>query len=190
MPSQQFTVKTNSEAVQTFETAYNAARAENPALTKGAFFEQFITQKSTSIYDSGSDADRAVILEENIRNKQFVQEIADLLEVQNDYEQIISEIRATQQRAMNVPAQIEVPEPMQENEIRFTIPEPHLTLLRTEAERLSTEDNKVTIKDILLDMFIRYEVLRLNEWFYTWKVRDAEFKQLTGYTRKEIASCL
>lgn len=103
-------------------------------------------------------------------------------------EQVFAEIRSTQQRAiaaLKEPEEIEVIDEAGEI-ITIKLTHIHIALLTETAKRLSTPENTVTISDILSDMYYRYEVQRFNEWFYPWVIKDSEFLEITGYTRKQL----
>lgn len=71
------------------------------------------------------------------------------------------------------------------------LPEPTGTLLSITAERLSVKYKKpVTPLDVLLDMFIRYTVEQYNEWFYPFIISKSEFKELCGYSARELKAWL
>ena len=195
MPTDQFSVKTSPEAIARFEAEFQAAKAQNPELTKGNFFNEYTARQSAQ--DKNTDPvnlSQYVSVEkynEDIEevNKQLDQ-ISILLfgEAYKNINEIIAEIKATQQRAM-MALQTQEPQiqPLAENEILFTIPEPHLSILKETTARLSDYYGKtITIADIMLDMAIRYEVQRNAEWFYPFLIRTKEFKAITGYTYDEL----
>ena len=189
MAGKQVTFKPTDEVVDRFEQLFEAAKSENPLLSKPKFFEMMVNdygapKNQSSDIDGSSEIINNYII--------FESQILSLLNLGNDAttDDIISEIRATQQRAMAALETQAIPDdyqrPLKENEILFSIPDIHLRLLNEVTRRLSSPENTVTIKDILLDMFLRYEVQRYNEWFYPMVIKDEEFKQITGYERKEL----
>lgn len=196
MSGKQVTFKPTDEVVERFEQLFEDAKNENRLLSKPKFFEMLVNGYSATKYE---DASQDVDFMKSQIEKYQVQflEICDLLnldEANNTHQNVLNEIRATQQRAMmalqtqEVPTEQNEPQPrpLAENEIMFTIPDVHMALMKEVTRRLSTPESTVTIKDILLDMFLRYEVQRYNEWFYPMVIKDEEFKQITGYERKEL----
>ncbi|MEA4975428.1 MAG: hypothetical protein VB046_06800 [Paludibacter sp.] len=174
------TIKTDEITQEAYQREFQKAKEENPLLTNGVFFSKLIEHyinSSTSNQQRESASDGLIL------------EIAELLDVPAD--KILEEIKATQQRAMMVPETVEVPEALAENEIRFEIPEPHLSLLQETKNRLSAKyGSGITIKDILLDMFARYTIEMYNQWFYPFVIRPDEFKEITGYTQNDLKAWL
>lgn len=113
-------------------------------------------------------------------------ESLDLPEEKRTPYDVLNEIKATQQRAMMALQDAE-PAPFPENQIMFTIDEPHLALLKATVERLSAKYNAtVTMKDVLLDMFARYTIEQYNEWFYPFVINGEDFHKITGFTQKQL----
>lgn len=194
MAGKQVTFKPTDEVVDRFEQLFEAAKNENPLLSKPKFFEMMVNRYDAPKNQSADVSDDIQKYKELlIQWDDFLHELFSVLnldDVNSTKVDIISEIRATQQRAMAA-LETQTPSddyqrPLAENEILFSIPDVHLKLLQEVTRRLSSPENTVTIKDILLDMFLRYEVQRYNEWFYPMVIKDEEFKQITGYERKEL----
>lgn len=77
------------------------------------------------------------------------------------------------------------------NQILLTIPTPTFEILTECCNRLTIRYNrKITPADLLLDVFIRYNVEQYNEWFYPFVIRKEEFKEITGFTHEEIKKWL
>lgn len=196
MAGKQVTFKPTDEVVDRFEKLFENAKAENPLLSKPKFFEMLVNGYGQQPESENHIEDLNIAkLHKSLSEKyeKFYFDLCDLLNISRTdtiFEDVISEIRATQQRAMMALQTQEIPEdyqrPLAENEILFSIPDIHLKLLQEVTRRLSSPENTVTIKDILLDMFLRYEVQRYNEWFYPFVISDDEFLQITGYTRKQL----
>jgi len=210
----QITFKTDEDAVSLFERMYSNALAENTNLTKGAFFEEMVNgyaNPKTKPVPDPADAQRiaeletlletatkkATELDEEVGNYlqeisiyvQFVTQLRELLSLPEDAAsgEIVVEVRATQQRAMSA---LVLPK-LEENQIMFTIDEPHLSLLKATVSRLSEKyDATVTMKDVLLDMFARYTIEQYSEWFYPFVVNGNDFKTITGYTQNELKAWL
>jgi hypothetical protein len=72
-----------------------------------------------------------------------------------------------------------------ENQLFFVVPQPHLALLTETAKRLNTQP-----ENILLDMFIRYTAEQWHCWFYDFCITPSEFKEICGYSQKEIKNYL
>lgn len=164
---------------------YEQVKAENPALTKAEFFGMII-----SAFEGVQNQGILSGIAEKIHIR-VLENIKAALQLPEDAgeDQILEEIRATQQRAMTVPDKIieQVPEVLGEDEIRFTIPEPHLSLLRETISRLSEKfGQQVTMRDVLLDMFARYTIEQFNQWFYPFVINGDDFKKITGHTQKEL----
>ena len=190
--SKQVTFKPSDEVVDKFEQLFEAAKAENPLLSKPKFFEMMVNVYGTEHPEDNivSDGSYKILCD---KQTEYFNDIADLLNLKIEnysIQDIFNEIRATQQRAMAALQSQTIPDdyqrPLAENEILFSIPDIHLKLLTEVTRRLSTDESRVTIKDVLLDMFLRYEVQRYNEWFYPMVIRDDEFEAITGYTRKDL----
>lgn len=168
---------------------YNQLKLINPALTKAEFFGMMVNRYSEPVIETSELGDSSLEI------AQTLSDIKAILQLPEDVTdaQILEEIRATQQRAMAVPDKIieQVAEAMGENEIRFPIPEPHLSLLRKTASRLSEKfGQQVTIRDVLLDMFARYTIEQFNQWFYPFVINGDDFKKITGHTQKELKAWL
>jgi hypothetical protein len=101
-----------------------------------------------------------------------------------DRDAILAEIKATQNRAFMA----QQPAPGQ---IAFIISELQLQLL-TETTRLLSEKYGITVtmKDILLDIFMRYTIEQYNEWFYSFVIKNGQFEAITGKTQKELIQWL
>lgn len=190
--SKQVTFKPSDEVVDQFEKLFEAAKAENPLLSKPKFFEMMVNRYGTPSPETDIVPDGSYKILAD-KQTEYFNDIADLLnlKVENySITDIFNEIRATQQRAMAALQSQNIPDdyqrPLAENEILFSIPDIHLKLLQEVTRRLSSPESRVTIKDILLDMFLRYEVQRYNEWFYPMVIKDEEFEAITGYTRKDL----
>lgn len=206
--------KTDQDAVDLFERMFANALAENANLTKGAFFEEMVNgyaNPKTKPVPDPADAQRIAELEALIEtankrvgeldeevgnylqeNALYINYHAQLKEILNLPEdaqatKITEEIRATQQRAMSA---LVLPK-LEENQIMFTIDEPHLSLLKATVSSLSEKyDATVTMKDVLLDMFARYTIEQYSEWFYPFVVNGNDFKTITGYTQNELKAWL
>jgi len=191
----QITLKAPIESKTLFDELFETARNDRPTLTKGAFFEEMVhafanpktVEKVVDNPETISALETANFSKENYRA--LIDEIRTALEFSDDTpdDVIVPNIQAVQQRAMAVPSEVkvEVQRQLAENEILFTIPEPHLSLIQETAKRMNT-----TCKDIFLDMFIRYTVEQYAEWFYPFCINDKDFKELTGYTQKELKQWL
>lgn len=188
------TIKADDKSQKDFEELFLEAKKQDVMLTKSVFFGRLIDQvKNGNTGNDSVDMSACVSLETYkelnglfLEKHNIINQIIKLLEIEEEKD-IISEIKAIQQRAMMVPSEIEVPEPLAENEIRFAIPEPHLSLLKVTKERLSEKlSSNITMKDILLDIFARYTIEMYNEWFYPFVIRPDEFKAITGYTQNEL----
>jgi len=216
MALKQLTVKTDEDAHALFNQLYTIEKESRAALTVGAFFEEMVNgyaNPKTKTVEVASQEQSTRVLELEAENEKLTSEIKELnQEIVNYLERstielifitsvrqllnlpgdapgddILTEIRATQQRAMNA---LTEQCPLAENEIMFTIPEPHLSLLRATAERLSGDHGQVTIKDILLDMFARYTIDQYSEWFYPFVIKESDFLKITGYTQKQLQAWL
>lgn len=190
------TIKADDKSQKDFEELFLEAKRQDVTLTKSVFFGRLIDQVKNGVAgitgNDSVDMSKYVSLETHneiydnyIELHNIITNVMKLLEVGK--EDIISQIKTIQQRAMMVPSEVQVPEPLAENEIRFSIPEPHLSLLQQTKERLSQKfSTDVTMRDILLDMFARYTIEMYNEWFYPFVIRPDEFKSITGYTQNEL----
>ncbi len=175
------TIKTDEITQEFYQKEFLKAKEENPLLTNGVFFSQIVKKFTDPNPEQAETESKA---------EKLLSEITHLLDVASP-DEILEEIRNTQQRAMMIPETVEVPELMAENEIRFEIPEPHLSLLHETKKRLSEKfSSNVTIKDILLDMFARYTIEMYNQWFYPFVIRPDEFKTITGFTQNELKAWL
>lgn len=206
------TIKTDEEVVAAFDRMYAKAVDRNTGLTKGAFFAQMVNEyanPTTTIKEVESPQQAAEIARLETQVQQLESEVTNYLNDTSDVvkfytalrqtlnletdddatgDAIIAEIRKTQQRAMSA---LQDQRPFKEDEILFSIPQPHLALLQETAKRLSTDNVTVTIKDILLDMFLRYTVEQWAEWFYPFAINgDDDFRKITGYTQKELKQWL
>lgn len=194
MSSKQFTIKTNAESIEIFEEAYNAERQKTPELTKGQFFEKFVLSKK-SVTPADVDLSNFVtadaydeVVNNNNENAFLINDICRILNI-SDKESIIEEIRDTQHRAMAVPT--EKIRDLQENEILIQFPEIHQRVMNEVCRRLTKlNEQSVTPQMILLDMFIRYELQRNEEWFYPHLIKENEFLAITGKTYNELKKWL
>ena len=201
----QFTAKTDEAAVNKFDELFEAAKAENPQITRGQFFSQIMLGNHQSAPDNSEELQEAQVKLQALEVKHqelsdsydaFFAALCELLHL--DYSEatsalVIDEIKDTQHRAMIVPDRVVEYQhaPMLENEIRFTIGEPHLALLQETVKRLSEKYGQaVSMKDVLLDMFARYTIEQFNEWFYDFVINGPDFKNITGYTQKELKAWL
>ena len=183
------TFKVSDTVSEKANQLYEQVKAENPTLTKAEFFGMM-----TSAFGETQNQGAASSATESAHIR-VLENIKAALQLPEDAgeDQMLEEIRATQQRAMAVPDKIieQVPEVLGENEIRFPIPEPHLSLLRETANRLSEKfGQQITIRDILLDMFARYTIEQFNQWFYPFVINGDDFKKITGHTQKELKAWL
>lgn len=185
----QFTAKVPDEAKTLFEDLFELQKKERPMLTKGAFFEEMVNAFANpkTVEKTVDNPELLNRLEETTGKladyKNLVSEIREQLQFTEDMpdDVIVPNIQATQQRAMAVPTEVEVQRPLAENEILFTIPEPHLSLLNATKERLG-----VSVRDILLDMFLRYTVEQYNQWFYPFVINGSDFENITGKSQKTL----
>jgi hypothetical protein len=205
-------IKADEEVIAAFDRMYGKAVDRNTGLTKGAFFAQMVNSyanPTTTIKEvenplqaaenealktqvANLESEVTDYLNDNAQTVQFITSLRQTLNLDADVDTtgdaIIAEIKATQQRAMNA---LISQRPLQEDEILFSIPQPHLALLQETAKRLSTDTVTVSIKDILLDMFLRYTVEQFSEWFYPFQINgDTDFKKVTGHTQKELKQWL
>lgn len=192
------TFKVSDDVSDKSNALYDHLKTIKPSLTKGDFFAMMIDKYSQRpIFGAigyGSEAKEEPEVESNDLSAYMAEVIAKVkqsLQLPEDatVDHVFEEIRATQQRAMTVPDKIieQVPEVLGENEIRFPIPEPHLSLLRETASRLSEKfGQQVTMRDVLLDMFARYTIEQFNQWFYPFVINGDDFKRITGHTQKEL----
>ena len=197
-----FSLKVPEDSKTLFEELFDRAKEQRPTLTKGAFFEEmahaFANPKTVEktvdnpehlekieqlTKELEFEKETALGLSQNIFD--FGKSLSALFDDEKilENEEIIAEIQRTQQRAMSVPT--EVQRPLAENEILFSIPEPHLSLLKVTAERLNT-----TIKDILLDMFVKYTIEQRAQWFYPFVIKSTEFETITGHSHQTLEQWL
>ena len=206
----QISFKTPGEAAELFDRLFAETLKTNPAITKGSYFEEvingFANPKTKNVeVDNPENTIKIGKLEKEI--KELNEEINNYLENTNTElafiiklremlnlaevatgDEIITEIAATQNRAFMA---LKTPEPVP-NQIMFTIDQPHLALLQETVKRLSERSGTdVTMKDVLLDMFVRYTVEQYSEWFYAFVINgDTDFKAITGFTQKELKGWL
>ncbi|MDR1585603.1 MAG: hypothetical protein LBS07_05460 [Prevotellaceae bacterium] len=194
--------KAPEESRALFDELLERQKQERPTLTKGAFFEEiinaFANPKTTEkTVDNPEHLERIQFLEKElderskectdweVRHADFLEKLSRLFHETDYYtEDYIPElIQETQRRALAVPATVEkeVERPLAENEILFSIPEPHLALLRATSNRLNAP-----MRDILLDMFLRYTVEQWSQWFYPFVIKGDDFKELTRYTQTQL----
>jgi hypothetical protein len=194
-----FSLKVPEDSKILFEQLFEHERLQRPTLTKGAFFEEMVhafanPKTKEKIVDNPEHLEKIEFLTQSLEaaneektsiensHVQFLNDLSALFAQETlSIESIIAEIQATQQRALSVPAEVEVQRPLAENEVLFSIPEPHLSLLKVTAERLNT-----TIKDILLDMFVKYTVEQQAQWFYPFVIKNEDFEKLTGYSHQRL----
>jgi hypothetical protein len=208
------TFKTDSEAVELFDKLYQINTESRQGLTKGAFFEEMVNQFAnpktitdplqklviedlqTQLADqqkANDDLSQELnnYFEQSKHELTFINNVRSMLSLQPDAtgDEIVTEIRATQQRAMNA---LISQRPLNEDEILFSIPQPHLALLQETVKRLSVKmGTDITIKDVLLDMFARYTIEQFSEWFYPFVIKgDDDFNTITGFTQKQLKAWL
>jgi hypothetical protein len=177
------TIKTDEITQETYQKEFLKAKEENPLLTNGVFFSQIVKKFTDPDPEHSENESEAVGL---------LSQIIQFLDISSP-DEILEEIISIKQKGMMVPDRVEVPvpEPLAENEIRFEIPEPHLSLLQETKKRLSKKlSSDITIKDILLDMFARYTIEMYNQWFYPFVIHPEEFKSITGFTQNELKAWL
>jgi hypothetical protein len=209
MPLKAFSTKTDEEAHKLFYSLFENEKAKRENLTTGAFFEEIVNayaNPKTQTVDNPELKKRIEELEKEVGERDeeltnylessksevdFINALREILNLDSvsDGDAIVAEIKATQHRAML--ALKEMPA-LEENEIHFTIPELHLRLLKKTIERLSEKYGQtVTMKDVLLDIFVRYTVQQFAVWFYPFVINgDDDFKEITGKTQKELQQWL
>jgi len=162
-------IKTDDASQEAYQNMYLEAKELDPTLTQGKFFADMVKKLKEPNPEPGPvDLSEYISLEQH---NEIVENITRAHEL--------------------VPVVEYVPEPMQENEIRFEIPEPHLSLLNETKKRLSEKyQTTITIKDILLDMFARYSIEQFNEWFYPFVIAPEEFESITGYNHSQLKQWL
>jgi hypothetical protein len=207
----QVNFKLETETADLFDKMHQFALEQNPVLTKSVFLELVINayaNPKTQQVDNPEHIARIkkleqenqiqvtqiAALDEEIINYldgsksdvNFLNALRSMLDLTTDADgdAILAEVKSTQNRAFmalqTAPGQI-----------AFTIPELHLQLL-TETARLLSEKyaTTVTMKDILLDMFIRYTVEQYAEWFYPFVINGDQFTAITGKTQKQLQNLL
>ena len=201
MPKQ-VTVHTTDDTAAEFDRLFAEATAQNPDLKKGQFLAELLKRYSEpkntnqgdvdlNLYVLKKEAENKTSKLRNALSKEFIRisNALDISEISNT-DEIIAEIRATQQRAMSAlkePNTVEVQRPLEENEILFSIPEPYLSILKETAKRLGEKLNRtVTLRDLFLDVPVRYVVEMRNEWFFPFVIKASEFKNICGYDHKEL----
>ena len=206
--------KIEQEAADLFDKMHQLALAENQGLTKSVFLENIINayanpkiqhtdnpEHIARIAELEKDLNRIAELEKELLQRDdeisnyldgsksdvnFINALRSMLELtaDDDGDAILAEIKATQNRAFMALQ----PPP---NQIAFTIPEIHLKLLTETAKLLSEKyGTTVTMKDILLDMFIRYTVDQYAQWFYPFVVKEDQFEIITGKTQNQLKQWL
>ena len=205
-----FSVKVDDESVELFEKIVEQVKdTKGENYTRGAVLEDvinaFANPKVKTVKEDKPETlelvksleKRVAELDEEVKNNmqiisrdaQVFSNLMEVLSVEN-VESIIPEIQNTQRRAMTVPTEVEVQRPLAEDEILFSIPQPHLALLKETVVRLSSDTKQVTMKDVLLDMFVRYTVEQNAEWFYPFVIKQPDFESITGYTQKQLQQWL
>lgn len=218
--TKQVTFRADEKTVDLFEKLFLEQKSINPEITKPAFFTMMIADFENkkglknensvdlSLYVPKSEYQELERLLQNAIDKSSNgNEIDEIKAVSERFfadlctalfldpkeatkEQVFSEIKATQQRAMTAlkePEEIDVIDEDGET-VTIKLTHIHIALLTETAKRLSTPEKTITISDILSDMYYRYEVQRFNEWFYPFVIKDSEFLEITGYTRKQLAA--
>lgn len=201
-----FSLKVPEESKALFDELYEKEKTDRPTLTKGAFFEEmahaFANPKTVKKeVDNPKHLERIEFLEKDleerskectdleVKHSDFLEKLSRIFHDTDFYDEdyIIELIQETQRRALAVPTTVEkeVQRPLAENEILFSIPEPHLALLKATAEKLNT-----TCKDILLDMFIRYTIEQRAQWFYPFVIKANDFTVLTGHSHETLKKWL
>lgn len=182
-----FGIKTADTAIKMFNDLYEMERLDNPELTKGKFFELFVNRQSPA---QVVDTEAADIVKQltvmNDRYLQFIDDVCVTLGIDNtdDADAVVAEIKQTQQRAMMALESTALPP---DALVLYKVPEMHRKLMNEVCKRLSVVANReVSVADVLLDMFIRYNVEQYNEWFYPFVVRPAELEDITGYSALRI----
>ena len=195
-------IKTDDATQEQYQNMFLEAKELDPTLTQGKFFADMVRKLQESNPEPGPvDLSNYILKETHEEIHENYTRYHNILfainqtlatdDQQFELEEIPEMIRKIQQRAMMVPAVEYLPEPMQENEIRFEIPEPHLSLLNETKKRLSEKyGTTITMKDILLDMFARYTIERYNEWFYPFVISPDEFESITGYNHTQLKAWL
>lgn len=177
--------KVESELAELVDAQFNEAKKTNPELTKGDFFETIVKSYFSTEKNEKNNSDNVFL--------QSLYKVLDIDQDNTDQDIVFSEIAKIKQRAMAIPDKVieTVSESMAENEIRFAIPEPHLALLKETVLRLSEKmDQQVTMKDVLLDMFVKYTVEQFSQWFYPFVINGDDFTEITGYTQKQLIQWL
>jgi hypothetical protein len=132
-------------------------------------------------------------------NSQFLAEIEDLTDANHELNNLIVEKNADIEALTAKIAELEAREPVQvevektleverklnENELLFTVKEPHLSLLREQAKRLDVPEYI-----ILVDTFIRHTVNPRDVWEYPKPILANEFEKICGYTHDQILKYL
>lgn len=175
------TIKMSDDSAKLYDDMFAARKAESPELTAGQFFEELLN---------------AVPTEEPSTNFVISYPILSALDIElpvgdNPTQVILDAIQTIKQRAMSVPSSVEVERQIGPDEYLLHFPEMHLKLMKIVSERLSAiAGEPVSPGDILLDMFLRYELQRNSEWFYPWVIKDSEFVSLLGVSRKQLLEVL
>lgn len=214
--SKQLSFRVPDQSAEIFEAIYQSALTQNDLLTKSELFELILKSYNSNAkpqnvettvdnpehiarikqleQENQIQVTQIAALDEEIINYldgsksdvNFLNALRSMLNLTTDADgdAILAEVKATQNRAFmalqTAPGQI-----------AFTIPELHLQLL-TETARLLSEKygTTVTMKDILLDMFIRYTVEQYAEWFYPFVINGDQFTAITGKTQKQLQNLL
>ena len=202
MPTQ-LSFRTTDEAANQFDALYKAALAENPELTKGQFFSDFMAQRNAAPADQPEPVDMSQYIPiethtDRIRslskeNNEFYSKIVEMLNLtgEPEFTDIYAEITNTQQRAMSALTEnnktVEVERPLDENELRFKVEKLQLDIMQETARRLSAKFGiAVTVADLMVDVTVRYIVERHTEWFFPFVIAPNEFESLTGHKYKQL----
>ena len=108
-------------------------------------------------------------------------------------EQLQNALTALEDELANRPVNISEPQTvereLQANELLLTLPDWSVALLNETCVRLSAKFNQeVTPAMVLMDMFNRYTIEQLNEWFYPFVIRPNEFERICGYNYQTLKS--
>jgi hypothetical protein len=188
-----FGAKTTDEAIKLFNDLYEMERGDNPELTKGKFFEMIVESKSKPQVSAAVVVDDTEALKQleylqalNDSYGSFIDDVCTVLgmDASADNDAVVAEIRRTQQRAMMaLETQVVADDTIELKKV----PVLHRTLLAEVCKRLSViAGREVTASDVLLDMFIRYNVEQFNEWFYPFVVKPSELEDITGYSALKV----
>ncbi|MDR2824797.1 MAG: hypothetical protein LBB41_06335 [Prevotellaceae bacterium] len=174
MNTNQFSVRlTDEQRTQINEIFPEAANKE----ILNALLEKFNSKP-----DHSTLVDELLVEKEalELHNAQLQQKIEDC---ENSESQQIADLEARQPEPIE--KIVEVPAPMGERELRFTVPPLAWALLQEYAERLNTAP-----QNILIDMFLRYVIEQRNYWFFDFLVHKSEFLAVTGYAYSDVEKWL